>query len=92
MPEQIQAHWLAKADSPQSPNSGCRAVLGSMFSRTFADGVKSLDLQYLGNGLWLLPNGPNILIMDAEGIVYWQLDLENYLYLDGARFSFTNAI
>ncbi|MDC1384043.1 hypothetical protein N8500_11285 [Candidatus Puniceispirillum sp.] len=63
-----------------------------MFSRTFADGVKSLDLQYLGNGLWLLPNGPNILIMDSEGIVYWQLDLENYLYLDGARFSFTNAI
>jgi hypothetical protein len=30
--------------------------------------------------------------MDSEGIVYWQLDLENYLYLDGARFSFTNAI
>ena len=57
-----------------------------MFSRTFADGIKSLDLQYLGNGLWLLPNGPNILIMDSEGIIYWQLDLENYLYLDGARF------
>lgn len=63
-----------------------------MFSRTFADGVKSLDLQYLGNGLWLLPNGPNILIMDSEGIVYWQIDIENYLYLDSARFSFTNAI
>ena len=63
-----------------------------MFSRTFADGIKSLDLQYLGNGLWLLPNGPNILIMDSEGIVYWQIDIENYLYLDSARFSFTNAI
>ncbi len=63
-----------------------------MFSRAFADGTKSLDLQYLGNGLWLLPNGPSILIMDSEGIVYWQLDIENYHFLDSARFSFTNAI
>ena len=63
-----------------------------LFSRSFADGVKSLDLQHIGNGLWLLPNGPSIKIMDSEGIVYWQLDIDNYMLLDSARFSFTNAI
>ena len=63
-----------------------------LFSRSFADGVKSLDLQHIGNGLWLLPNGPSIKIMDSEGIVYWQLDIDNYILLDSARFSFTNAI
>ena len=63
-----------------------------LFSRSFADGVKSLDLQFIGNGLWLLPNGPSIKIMDSEGIVYWQLDIDNYVLLDSARFSFTNAI
>ena len=63
-----------------------------MFSRTFADESQSLDLQYLGNGLWLLPNGPSILIMVSGEIVYWQLDTENYHFLDSARFSFTNAI
>ena len=64
----------------------------SLFSRSFAGGVKSLDLQHIGNGLWLLPNGPSIKIMDSEGIVYWQLDIDNYNLLDSARFSFTNAI
>ena len=63
-----------------------------LFSRSFADGVKSLDLQYIGSGLWLLPNGPSIKIMDSEGMVYWQLDIDNYVLLDSARFSFTNAI
>ena len=63
-----------------------------LFSRSFADGVKSLDLQNIGNGLWLLPNGPSIKIMDSAGIVYWQLDIDNYLLLDSPRFSFTNAI
>lgn len=63
-----------------------------LFSRSFADGVKSLDLQHIGNGLWLLPNGPSIKIMDSEGIVYWQLDIDNYVFLDSARFSFTNAV
>ena len=63
-----------------------------LFSRSFADGVKSLDLQHIGSGLWLLPNGPSIKIMDSEGIVYWQLDIDNYILLDGTRFSFTNAI
>ena len=63
-----------------------------LFSRSFADGVKSLDLQHIGNGLWLLPNGPSIKIMDSEGIVYWQLDIDNYILLDSARFSFTNAV
>ena len=63
-----------------------------LFSRSFAGGVKSLDLQHIGNGLWLLPDGPNIKIMDSEGIVYWQLDIDNYVLLDNARFSFTNAI
>ena len=63
-----------------------------LFSRSFADGVKSLDLQHIGNGLWLLPNGPSIKIMDSEGIVYWQLDIDNYILLDSARFSFSNAI
>ena len=52
-----------------------------LFSRSFADGVKSLDLQHIGNGLWLLPNGPSIKIMDSEGIVYWQLDIDNYILL-----------
>ena len=30
--------------------------------------------------------------MDSAGIVYWQLDIDNYVLLDSARFSFTNAI
>ena len=63
-----------------------------LFSRSFADGVKSLDLQHIGNGLWLLPNGPSIKIMDSEGVVYWQLEIDNYVLLNSARFSFTNAV
>ena len=63
-----------------------------MFSRAFADGIKSLDLQSLGNGLWLLPNGPDIKIMDGDGVIYWQLDIANYLLLDSPRYSFSNAI
>ena len=64
----------------------------NLFSRSFVDGVKSLDLQHIGNGLWLLPNGPSVKIMDSEGIVYWQLDIDNYVLLDSARFSFSNAV
>ena len=45
MLEQI-VHWLATADSPQSPNSRCRAVLGSTLptKHLAALGVVDCDL------------------------------------------------